>query len=95
MGSSPTKEEVITKLNDLEKKEFDINLKLKDLQSELNKIVPEEEQIKINEKLVPDLFNQHQQMVANLQQTENTIPQKVKKKKKKKKKKKVDNPPNQ
>lgn len=53
MGGISTKEEIIARLDELDKKELEVNLKLKDLQLELNKLVPEEERLKVNENLGP------------------------------------------
>ena len=51
MGAVATREEIISKLEQLDQKELDLNLKLKDLQIQLNGMVPEEEKIKVNAKL--------------------------------------------
>ena len=51
MGAVATREEIISKLEQLDQKELDLNLKLKDLQVQLNGMVPEEEKIKVNESL--------------------------------------------
>ena len=51
MGGISTKEEIIARLDELDKREMEVNLKLKDLQLELNKLVPEEERLKVNENL--------------------------------------------
>ena len=54
MGAVATREEIIAKLEQLDQKELDLNLKLKDLQVQLNGMVPEEEKIKVNAKLGPN-----------------------------------------
>ena len=54
MGSSSSKQDIVTKLEELDKKELDLNLKLKDMQIELNGMVPKNEQIKVNEDLTPN-----------------------------------------
>ena len=54
MGSSSSKQDIVTKLEELDKKELDLNLKLKDMQIELNGMVPKNEQIKVNENLTPN-----------------------------------------
>ena len=54
MGSSSSKEDIMTKLEELDRKELDLNLKLKDMQIELNGMVPKNEQIKVNEDLTPN-----------------------------------------
>ena len=54
MGAVATREEIISKLEQLDQKELDLNLKLKDLQVQLNGMVPDEEKIKVNDKLGPN-----------------------------------------
>ena len=54
MGGVATREEIICKLEELDKRELDLNLKLKDLQIQLNEMVPDEEKIKVNDQLGPD-----------------------------------------
>ena len=54
MGAGATKEEIAEKLDELDKKEIEVNLKLKELQIQLNNIVPDEEKIKVNEELTDD-----------------------------------------
>ena len=51
MGGSSSKQDIIAKLEELDKKELDLNLKLKDMQVELNGMVPKDEQIKVNQNL--------------------------------------------
>ena len=51
MGANATKEQLNAKLNELDKQEIDVNLKLKELQMQLNNIIPDEEKIKVNEEL--------------------------------------------
>ena len=51
MGAVATREEIISKLEQLDQKELDLNLKLKDLQVQLNGMIPEEEKIKVYESL--------------------------------------------
>ena len=90
MGAVATREEIICKLEELDKKEFDLNLKLKDLQIQLNEMVPEEEKIKVNDKLSPDskINNNYGGGDANFDLDEIGNGKKTKKKGKKKKKKK-------
>ena len=45
MGCASSKEDVIAKLEELGKKELDLNLKLKDLQAEFNDTVPQNKKI--------------------------------------------------
>ena len=47
MGSSPTKEEIVVRLDDLDKEEIKINKELRKLQIELNQLIPEDEQVKV------------------------------------------------
>ena len=54
MGAVATREEIISKLEQLDQKELDLNLKLKDLQVQLNGMVPDEEKIKVNASLNPN-----------------------------------------
>ena len=54
MGAGATKEEIAEKLDELDKKEIEVNLKLKELQIRLNNIVPDEEKIKVNDMLTDD-----------------------------------------
>ena len=51
MGAEATKAQLSAKLDELDKQEFNVNLQLKDLQVQLNKIVPDEEKVKVNEEL--------------------------------------------
>ena len=51
MGGSSSKQDILAKLDELDKKELDLNLKLKDMQVELNGMVPKSEQIKVNQSL--------------------------------------------
>ena len=51
MGGSSSKQDIMAKLEELDKQELDLNLKLKDMQVELNGMVPKEEQIKVNQNL--------------------------------------------
>ena len=51
MGANATKEQLNAKLNELDKQEIEVNLKLKELQMQLNNIIPDEEKIKVNEEL--------------------------------------------
>ena len=51
MGGVSTKEEIIARLDELDKKEYELNVQLRDLQLKLNELVPDEDKIKVNEKL--------------------------------------------
>ena len=54
MGGSSSKQELMAQLEDLDQQEFQMNLKLKEMQTELNGMVPKNEQIKINADLTPN-----------------------------------------
>ena len=51
MGGSPSKQDIMANIKQLEQQELDINLKLKDMQVELNGMLPKGEQIKVNQSL--------------------------------------------
>ena len=51
MGGVSTKEEIIARLDELDRKELALNIQLRDLQKQLNDIVPDEEKVKVNENL--------------------------------------------
>ncbi len=51
MGGINTKEEIIARLDELDRKELALNLQLRDLQKQLNDIVPDDEKVKLNENL--------------------------------------------
>ena len=54
MGGSSSKQDIVAKLEELDKKELDLNLKLKGMQEELNGMVPQNERIKVNQDLTPN-----------------------------------------
>ena len=54
MGGSSSKQDVEAKIKELNKKELDLNLKLKGMQEKLNTMVPKNEQIKTNSDLTPN-----------------------------------------
>ena len=54
MGGSSSKQDIEAKIKELNKKELDLNLKLKGMQEELNGMVPKNEQIKTNSDLTPN-----------------------------------------
>ena len=64
MGGSSSKQDIIAKLEELDKKELDLNLKLKDMQIELNGMVPKSEQIKVNQNLTPNSVINHDYTAA-------------------------------
>ena len=51
MGGVSSKEEIIARLDELDKKELALNIQLRDLQKQLNEIVPDDEKVKVNENL--------------------------------------------
>lgn len=51
MGVANSQDKIIMKLKELDKKEFEINKQLKTLQGQLNEMIPEDEQVKLNELL--------------------------------------------
>ena len=78
MGGSASKQDIVAKLNELDQKELDLNLKLKDMQVELNGMVPKSEQIKVNQNLTADSKINHDYQAALAQE-----PKSVREKKKK------------
>ena len=52
-SSSSSKQELMAQLDELDQQEFQMNLKLKEMQTELNGMVPKKEQVKVNEDLTP------------------------------------------
>ena len=54
MGGSSSKQELMAQLEELDQREFQMNLQLKEMQTELNSMVPKNEQIKINADLTPN-----------------------------------------
>ena len=88
MGGVATREEIICKLEELDKRELDLNLKLKDLQIQLNEMVPDEEKIKVNDQLGPDSKINNNDGGGGNFDLENEIEKGNKKKKNGKKKKK-------
>ena len=80
MGGSYSKQDIVAKLEELDKKELDLNLKLKDMQVELNGMVPKEEQIKVNQQLTPNVSLKHNYTAAPPPQGKKTkSPEKKKK----------------
>ena len=51
MGCGSSKEDIIAKLEELNKKELDLNLKLKDIKVEFNDKVQQKRKIKENKKM--------------------------------------------
>ena len=85
MGGINTKEKVISKLKKLDKKELELNIKLRDLQLKLNQMVPEEERVRVNEYL-----GLSSKEIRNMKKKNNNKKKNKKNKKGKKNKKKSD-----
>ena len=64
MGGSSSKQDILAKLEKLDKDELDLNLKLKDMQEELNGMVPKNEQIKVNPNLTANSKINHDYFAA-------------------------------
>jgi len=100
MGGVSTKEEIIARLDELDKREYELNLQLKDLQIKLNELVPDEDKIKVNEKLgkedVPiiGMEEEEEETDENEEEEEEEESEEDKKKKKKKNSKKNSNKSN-
>ena len=54
MGCSSSKQDVVANLAELEQKEKEMNLQIKEMQERLNGMVPKDEQIKVNQNLTPN-----------------------------------------
>ena len=72
MGGSSSKQDIVAKLEELDKKELDLNLKLKDMQVELNGMVPKSEQIKVNQNLTPNSKIEHDYTAAAIKSKSTT-----------------------
>ena len=70
MGGVASKEVIKGRLDELDKKELEVNIKLKELQMQLNDIVPDEEKIKVNEHLGVDNNTNNQDCVKEMKQIE-------------------------
>ena len=64
MGGSSSKQDILANLEELDKKELDLNLKLKDMQVELNGMLPKNEQIKVNQSLTANSKIKHDYTAA-------------------------------
>ena len=64
MGGSSSKQDILANLEELDKKELDLNLKLKDMQVELNGMLPKSEQIKVNQSLTANSKIKHDYTAA-------------------------------
>ena len=64
MGGSSSKQDIVAKLEELDKKELDLNLKLKNMQVELNGMLPQNEQVKVNQSLTANSTIKHDYTAA-------------------------------
>ena len=81
MGGSASKQDIEAKIEECNRKELDLNLKLKSLQEELNGMMPKNERIKTNQDLTPN-----SKIEKYYNTTDDQRPKSVGKKKKKGKK---------
>ena len=52
-ASASSKRELMAQLDELDQRELQMNLKLKEMQTQLNGMVPKEERVKVNKDLTP------------------------------------------
>jgi len=62
MGSVTTKEDLMGKLDDLDKEEIEINKELRELQIRLNELVPPEEKINVKEHYFDETISKRKKM---------------------------------
>lgn len=62
MGGSSSKEDLISKLDDLDKEEIEINKELRELQIRLNELVPPEERIDVKEHYFDETISKRKKM---------------------------------
>ena len=62
MGGSSSKEDLISKLDDLDKEEIEINKELRELQIRLNELVPPEEKINVKESYFDETISKRKKM---------------------------------
>ena len=62
MGGSSSKEDLISKLDDLDKEEIEINKELRELQLRLNELVPPEEKINVKESYFDETVSKRKKM---------------------------------
>jgi len=62
MGGSSSKEDLISKLDDLDKEEIEINKELRELQIRLNELVPPEEKINVKEHYFDETISKRKKM---------------------------------
>ena len=97
MGGVASKEAITARLDELDKKELEVNIKLKELQMQLNDLVPDEEKIKVNEQLGvefdpnnPDGIQEMQQRMQMQNKEENEFDEEEEEEEDKPKKKKKE-----
>ena len=62
MGGSASKDDLISKLDDLDKEEIEINKELRELQIRLNELVPPEEKINVKEHYFDETISKRKKM---------------------------------
>ena len=62
MGGSASKDDLISKLDDLDKEEIEINKELRELQIRLNELVPPEERIDVKEHYFDETISKRKKM---------------------------------
>ena len=62
MGGSSSKDDLISKLDDLDKEEIEINKELRELQIRLNELVPPEEKINVKEHYFDETISKRKKM---------------------------------
>ena len=62
MGSVTTKQDLMSKLDDLDKEEIEINKELRELQIRLNELVPPEERIDVKEHYFDETISKRKKM---------------------------------
>ncbi len=62
MGGSSSKDDLISKLDDLDKEEIEINKELRELQIRLNELVPPEERIDVKEHYFDETISKRKKM---------------------------------
>ena len=64
MGGSSSKQDIVAKLEELDKKELDLNLKLKDMEVEVNSMDAKITQIKLNQNITNNKKIEHDYTAA-------------------------------
>lgn len=58
MGGGNIKAKILHRLDELDQEEFEVNLKLKELQKKLNPLLPKEKKVILNKKLTKECFEE-------------------------------------